>query len=36
MKAAKPENTKLWAIEGAGHSNCHIFPEFWDRIKLCL
>lgn len=31
-RAAIPENSLLWAVEGAGHSNCHEFPGFWEKI----
>lgn len=30
--ASQKENTELWIIDGAGHSDCHKFQGFWDRI----
>jgi len=35
-KSSNQNKTELWIIIGAGHSNCHKFPEFWERIKLFL
>lgn len=31
--SAKPGKTELFEIEAAGHSDCHEFSGFWERIK---
>lgn len=31
-QAAVKNNAVLWAIRGAGHSNCHEFPGYWEKI----
>jgi len=32
IEASNKNQTKLWAIDGKGHSNCHYEPNFWDKI----
>lgn len=32
IDAANKGQTKLWAIEGKGHSNCHYETGFWDKM----
>jgi len=32
IDAANEGQTKLWAIDGKGHSNCHYEPDFWDNV----
>lgn len=32
FRASVKGNASLWAIEGAGHSNCHEFPGFWEQV----
>lgn len=34
--AAQHQNSELWVIQGAGHSDCHKFPGFWERINVFL
>ncbi|MEN8241469.1 MAG: prolyl oligopeptidase family serine peptidase, partial [Chloroflexota bacterium] len=30
------EKARLWIVPGKGHSNCHTYPEFWQKIKVFL
>ncbi len=33
MAAAGMAKVRLWAIPNKGHSNCHLEPDFWNRIN---
>ena len=32
IRSAKPGKAILWVVPGAGHSNCHYQPGFWEKI----
>jgi pimeloyl-ACP methyl ester carboxylesterase len=34
--AAIPENFALWSLEGKGHSDCHEYPDFWNKLENFL
>jgi len=35
-QAGNTSKVKLWIISDKGHSNCHEFPDYWQRIKVFL
>ncbi len=35
-QAGNPERVVLWRMAGKGHSDCHLHPEFWQRVDLFL
>lgn len=36
LMAAKSDAAELWEIPNAGHSDCHKFPGFWEKIEQHL
>ncbi|MCK5794284.1 MAG: prolyl oligopeptidase family serine peptidase, partial [Anaerolineales bacterium] len=35
-EAGNPEQTRLWLVPGKGHSNCHVHPDFWEKVDAYL
>lgn len=36
FEAGNPEKTHLWVIPEKGHSNCHTYPQFFDKVREFL
>lgn len=34
--AGKPDRTRLWIVPEKGHSDCHIHPQFWEKVGSFL
>ena len=35
-RACNPDKVQLWVVPGKGHSDCHEYPEFWERVEEFL
>ena len=36
ITSARPDQSRLWVIEGRGHSDCHHEAQYWERIGQFL
>jgi pimeloyl-ACP methyl ester carboxylesterase len=34
--AGRPEKTRLWVVPEKGHSDCHVHPQFWEKVSAFL
>ncbi len=34
--AGRPGKVQLWIVPGKGHSDCHIHPQFWQKVQAFL
>ncbi|MBT3337970.1 MAG: alpha/beta fold hydrolase [Anaerolineae bacterium] len=36
LAAANPASASLWEVPAKGHSDCHLHPDFWEKISAFL
>lgn len=36
LASANPTNATLWIVPAKGHSDCHLYSEFWDKVGAFL